>query len=567
MAGALEAGGPVGEGDLLGRGSLLGGDGLLEGFDAADVAAADRARLSEGADLMAVASAALARTCATRLREVCGRVAGTRVVLLVGSGNNGGDALLAGARLRRRGTGVTALLCGGGHHEAGAVALAREGGELLRVPDPDPDGTGPDGEAHGGLPARARAALAAADLVVDGLLGIGSRGAVRGAGGLVLAALTAAPDSPWALPRPRSVVACDLPSGLDPDTGLTAAAVLPADVTVTFGAAKTGLLLPWSQHLLGRLVVVDLGLRPHLPARPAVRRLVPGQDPGATGELLGRVWPWPWREADKYSRGVLGVAAGEAAYPGAAVLAVRAATRTGAGMVRVVPPVGAPDVGRLVLESVPEGVVQPLEDVGRVQAWVVGPGTSGGPDPRATHVLVAADEPAVVDAGALTLLAEAAVAGTLRRPERLLLTPHAGELARLLQALGPAEADQQAPDEDRAGAGGRWQGARAAAARTGGTVLLKGADTLVVSPDGTTVVVPGGPPALATAGAGDVLAGVAGAALAAGLPPATAGVLAAHVHAVAAHRAGGLGPLHASAVVAAVAAVLTGAHPDSWDHG
>jgi hydroxyethylthiazole kinase-like uncharacterized protein yjeF len=397
-------------------------------------------------------------------------------------------------------------------------------------------------------------ALASADLVVDGLLGIAATGAPRGAGARVLAALARGP-------RPRAVVACDLPSGLDPDTGAVAGDVLAADLTVTFGAAKPGLLLPGAGPLVGRLEVVDLGLRRHLPATPALQRLRTGVVPDEPADLVGRLWPWAWREADKYARGVVGVVAGEAQYPGAAVLACAAAVTAGAGMVRLVPPDDAPDVARLVLAAVPEVVVQPLPGTGRVQAWVVGPGTSGEDDPRVRHVLGTSDEPAVVDAGALRELARAHAAGTLRNPGRLLLTPHAGELATLCTDLGLDAPDRSGPVAER------FAAARSVAAATGACVLLKGPDTLVVVPDGRAVVVPGGPPSLATAGAGDVLAGVAGTLLAAGCPPPTAAVLAAHVHAVAAHRAAAGGPLRASAVVAAVPGVLASAHARAWDHG
>ncbi|WP_380167185.1 bifunctional ADP-dependent NAD(P)H-hydrate dehydratase/NAD(P)H-hydrate epimerase [Jannaschia sp. R86511] len=552
----------------------LEGPYLRPGHAAADVAAADAVRLAQGADLMAVAASALACACTTRLRRVRGRVAGARVVLLVGAGNNGGDALLAGERLRRRGVGVTALLCSGGHHGPGALALRRAGGVLLQVPaepgttepgttepgttEPGTTEPGTTGPGAAGLPAAAVRALEQADLLVDGLLGIGARGAVRGAGGRVLAWCGGADGDR----RPPSVVACDLPSGLDPDTGRTSGPVLAADVTVTFGAAKTGLLLPWARPLVGEVQVVDLGLAPHLPPA-ALHRLDVGA--GEASALLAGAWPWPWHRADKYSRGVLGVAAGEPAYPGAAVLCAGAAVRAGAGMVRLVPPEGAPDLGRLVLQAVPEVVVQALPAVGRVQAWVVGPGTGGEADARTDAVLRDADEPAVVDAGALVRLAEALAAGRLRAPGRLLLTPHAGELARLRDALGLAGGDGDDDGDDDGGT--PWSRAREVAAATGATVLLKGPDTLVVAPDGRTVVVPGGPPALATAGAGDVLAGVAGTLLAAGLAPLPAGVLAAHVHAVAAHVAGGGGPLRASAVADAVPGVLAGAHPDAWDHG
>ena len=522
---------------------------LEPGWDPDDVAAADAARIATGVDLMPPAAAGLARACTARLRQVRGRVAGARAVLLVGAGNNGGDALLAGVLLRRRGIGVVALLCGPRHHGAGAQALRRAGGQVLQVPD-GADGSDGDGGDGLGLPPPVLRVLAEADLVVDGVLGIGGRGSLRGAASAVVGALVRGR-------RPLLVVACDLPSGLDPVTGAGHGPVLAADLTVTFGVAKPGLLLPAAQHLVGDLVVVPLGLAPHLPARPALERLRVPPDPGRPAGAVGEGWPWSWREADKYARGVLGVVAGEAAYPGAAVLVARAAAGAGVGMMRLVPPEDVPGLVGLVLQAVPEVVVQELAVVGRVQAWVVGPGTSGPEDARVRHVLTEADEPAVVDAGALTGLARALVGGTVRRPGRLLLTPHAGELDRLLQALQEPPADP----------GDRLPAARAAAARTGATVLLKGADTLVVAPDGRAVVVPGGPAALATAGAGDVLAGLAGALLAAGSTPLEAGVLAAHVHAVAAHRAGGGGPLRAGAVADALAGVVASARPGSWDHG
>jgi ADP-dependent NAD(P)H-hydrate dehydratase / NAD(P)H-hydrate epimerase len=518
--------------------------GTTDAWAAADVAAADSVRLATGADLMAVASAGLAHACAAALRERLGRVSGTRVVLLVGAGNNGGDALHAGALLRRRGVGVTALLSTDRHHGAGAAALARAGGRLVAVP-----ATGRPEQ----LPEAVARLLGEADLVVDGLLGIGSSGAPRGTAGALLAAVGTT------VPRPAVVVACDLPSGLDPGTGRTAGDVLAADLTVTFGVAKPGLLLPGSQHLVGRLVVVDLGLRAHLPATPALQRLVVG-GLDQPSPLVRRLWPWPWRAADKYARGVLGVVAGEAQYAGAAVLTSSAAVAAGSGMVRFLPPAGEPEVGQVVQAAVPEVVVQPLPGTGRVQAWVVGPGTSDDDDARVTHVLTGTDEPAVVDAGALAALARAHRDGILRRGGDLLLTPHAGELDRLVRGL-----DLPPVDEDR-GLGG-VSAARSVADLTGATVLLKGPDTVVVAPGHPPVVVPGGPPSLATAGAGDVLAGIAGSLLAAGLIPRDAGILAAHVHAVAAHRAAGGGPLRASVVAAAVPGVLASAHLESWDHG
>ncbi|WP_336920756.1 NAD(P)H-hydrate epimerase [Aquipuribacter sp. SD81] len=536
---------------------------LLEAWRAADVAAADAARLATGADLMAAAAHALAGHCAALLRERTGRVSGRRVVLLVGPGNNGGDALLAGAALRARGAGVTALLLAERAHARGTAALRAAGGRVVTVPaDPGTDDAAVTAAAD---------LVRDADLVVDGVLGIGASGAVRGAAWAVLERVHL---------RRGAVVACDLPSGLDPDTGALAGPVLPADLTVTFGAAKPGLLLPAGRHAVGRLVVVDLGLGEHLPP-PAVRLVLDGGDPTRPGPHVAARWPEPWRDADKYSRGVLGVVAGDDRYPGAAVLCSRAAAAAGVGMVRYVPADGgaaATDpVGPLVLQAVPEALVQPLDAVGRVQAWVVGPGVSADDDPRVAHVLTGTDEPAVVDAGALEAAARASLDGTLRRPDRLLLTPHRGELARVAQVLDVAQ-------EDAAGPLDLVDVARAVADRLGVTLLLKGADTVVLAPDGTPTVVPGGPPWLATAGAGDVLAGLAGALLAAGSAPGRAATLAAHVHAVAAHRASAGGPLHAALVVEQVrqvvadglagaavpllrAGVPAGDAPGDWDHG
>ncbi|MFC5380110.1 NAD(P)H-hydrate dehydratase [Aquipuribacter nitratireducens] len=525
---------------------------LLPGWRAADVAAADAARLATGVDLMAVAAHALAGRCAALLRERAGGVSGRAVVLLVGPGNNGGDALLAGASLRRRGAGVTALLLADRAHEGGVAGLRAAGGRVIR-PHPDDEA-----DLH-----HAADLVRDADLVVDGVLGIGARGAVRGAAHDLLERVAL---------RGGAVVACDLPSGLDPDTGALSGPVLPADVTVTFGAAKAGLLLPRGRHVVGELVVVDLGLEEHLPD-PALHLVRDGGAPDLPGPHVAVRWPRPWRDADKYARGVLGVAAGDDRYPGAAVLACSAAAASGVGMVRYVPADGraaaVDPVGPLVLRAVPELLVQPLADVGRVQAWVVGPGVSEPDDPRVRHVLEEADEPAVVDAGALQAAARLTREGTLRRPDRLLLTPHRGELERVAGVLG-LERREDAVDT-----------ARDVVARTGAVVLLKGADTVVLTPEGRTTVVPGGPPWLATAGAGDVLAGVAGALLAAGTAPGRAATLAAHVHAVAAHRASRGGPLHAALVADEVRGVVadalgarvpgeglaSGGAPVLWDDG
>ncbi|MEJ5889221.1 NAD(P)H-hydrate dehydratase [Pseudokineococcus marinus] len=480
------------------------------------------------------ASAALAGVVGSELRAAAGRVYGSRAVLLVGSGTNGGDALHAGALLARRGAAVTALLAAERAHGPGLAALRAAGGRVVE-----------DGAGEVGL-----AAVAGADVVVDGLLGVGGRPGLRGAA----AALAGA-----AARSSARVVAVDVPSGVDVTTGAlppasapapaaasggggsgTAAAVR-ADVTVTFGTAKPALLLPPASALAGRVVVAPIGLGDL--GEPVVERL------GA--RELAALWPRPDGESDKYSRGVLGVVAGGATFTGAAVLSTGAAVRAGAGMVRYLGPTPPTD---LVRARWPEVVPGP----GRVQAWLLGPGVDPDDEGQGEHVreALAQDVPCVVDAGALPALVTALEEGE-RGSAGTLVVPHAGELVRFLGLLGHdcTRADVQARPLEHA---------RRAVDASGVVVLLKGSTTLVVDPDGEG----GGPrppvraqadgtPWLATAGSGDVLAGVVGALAALGLAPRDAGAVGAAVHGLAAHAASGGGPLHAEAVLHALPEVLT----------
>jgi hydroxyethylthiazole kinase-like uncharacterized protein yjeF len=465
------------------------------------------ARTPDGA-LMQRAAAGLAAVCLRELEQRRGRAAGASAVLLVGAGNNGGDALWAGARLARRGVRVTAIALATDVHAAGAAALRAAGGRLA-----DPT----IGAQH---------LLRAAGLVVDGIVGLGGSPGLREPAASLVASLPP-PGTPGAAP----VVAVDLPSGVDPDTGATPAAHVTADVTVTFGARKPCLLLPPADRAAGRVEVVDIGLLPGLEAggNPAVERLT---DAGAAA-----LWPVPSPGDDKYRRGVVGVVAGSSAYTGAAVLCVGGALRAGAGMVRYVGPEHAAEHVR---RTWPEVVV----GAGRVQAYVLGSGVDPDADDgqaAAIRDALGSGLPCVVDAGALALLG---AEPDLRRSlgVQTVLTPHAGELARLLSA-----------------------GVRELADATGATVLLKGSTTLVVPGDGGPVrSVRRAPAWLATAGAGDVLAGVLGALLGAGLAPGDAGALAADVHGRAAAVAAGPdpgGPILAgdvaSAVPGAVRALLT----------
>ncbi|MFJ7587253.1 NAD(P)H-hydrate epimerase [Streptomyces sp. NPDC097617] len=429
------------------------------------------ARLPEGA-LMQRAAAGLAAACAGLLRRARGGVYGARVVLLVGPGDNGGDALYAGARLARRGAGVTAVPMDPERMHAGGLAALRAAG----------------GRVEPAVPQRA-------DLVLDGLLGIGGRGGLRPAAAALVERI----------PPGVPVVAVDLPSGVDADTGELAGPAVTADVTVTFGAYKPGLLIDPGASRAGAVHLVDIGLE--LPP-PEVEAL---QHADVAGLL-----PEPTASSDKYRRGVVGIVAGSAQYPGAAVLAVAGALRGGAGAVRYVGP--AADA---VLARYPETLIGP----GRVQAWVVGPGLGDG---RAGEVaeLLAGDAAVLVDADGLRGLDAAALRA---RTAPTLLTPHAGEAAAL---LGVSRESVE---------GGRLDAVRVLAQRYGAAVLLKGSTTLVASggEDTAVRVNPTGTPWLATAGSGDVLSGLAGSLLAGGLSGADAGAVGAYLHGLAARRTGG----------------------------
>ncbi|MFB4282980.1 NAD(P)H-hydrate dehydratase [Nonomuraea sp. MTCD27] len=457
------------------------------------------ALLPEGT-LMQRAATGLAAACA----DLLGRVYGKRVVLLVGSGDNGGDALYAGERLARRGAWVGAVLAGSKTHEAGLRALLDAGG---RVVD--------------------RSALERADLIVDGLVGIGASGALREPyAGLAEEANAAR----------GTIVAVDVPSGVDASSGQVAGAAVRARVTVTMGAFKTGLLVDPGAAFAGEVELVDIGLGAYLPD-PDVAAL--------TGGDVDDLMPRPGNESDKYRRGVLGVAAGSDLFTGAAVLAVGGALRGGAGMVRYA---GRRAPVDQVRAHWPEAVVTLLdepsiEQVGRVQAWVLGPGL--GTDDWAYELagrVLASNVPVLIDADGLTLVARDR--GLLRRSAPVLLTPHAGELARLIRA-----------DRDDIEAA-RLEHARRAAAELGVTVLLKGSTTVVAEDSRPVRVNVTGTPWLATGGTGDVLSGVAGALLAQGLSCYDAASCGAFLHGLAGRLAADGAPLAAADVATAVPAAI-----------
>ena len=366
------------------------------------------------------------------------------MLLLVGGGDNGGDALWAGAMLARRGAAVEAVLLSSSAHEEGLAGLRAAGGRTVTV-----------AEAH------------RPDVLVDGIVGIGGRPGLKEEAAEALDAFEGA-----------VVVAVDVPSGVDVDTGRLDGDHVGADLTVTFGTHKVAHLVDPAALACGVVHLVDIGL--DLPLAP-----VEALQPVDVAVLV----PTPGPFEHKYTRGVVGVRAGSETYPGAAVLCTSGAVSGLAGMVRY-----AGSAADAVRAAHPEIVVAD----GRVQAWVVGSG--GDADAEQALADALADEvPTVVDADALMHVR--------RGPRGLVLTPHAGELARMLGV------EREEIEDDQLAF------VRRAAEEYDAVVLLKGRRTLIARPDGRVRVTTSGVPWLAVAGAGDVLAGVIGSLLAAGLDP------------------------------------------------
>ena len=419
--------------------------------------------------LMRRAADGLATAIARELIARFGGVAGRSVCAVVGSGDNGGDALWAGTFLRRRGASSTAILLNPERaHRKALAAFRRAGGRIVQS-----------------LPETT-------DLVIDGVVGISGSGPLRPAAAEVFAAVDTA-----GIP----VVAVDIPSGVDVCTGAVSGPAVHAALTVTFGGLKP-------VHALGdcgRVELVDIGLdlpKPDLMSFEAA-------------DAAAR-WPIPGPKDDKYTQGVTGILAGSATYPGAAVLCTGAAVAATSGMVRY-----AGSAAQQVLSHWPEVIASPTPaSAGRVQAWAVGPGI-GTDDVGAAALWFALDTdlPVIVDADALTILA-AHPDLVANRDAPTVLTPHAGEFARLAGVP---------PGDDRVAA------TRRLADQFGATVLLKGNVTVIAEPGGPVYLNRAEQSWAATAGSGDVLSGIIGALLAAGLPAGEAAATAAFVHSRAAN--------------------------------
>ncbi|GAC1385710.1 MAG: bifunctional ADP-dependent NAD(P)H-hydrate dehydratase/NAD(P)H-hydrate epimerase [Marmoricola sp.] len=448
-------------------------------------------RAAEAIALAKVPAGALMQRAAAGLAaaivDFLGGVYGARILLLVGPGDNGGDALYAGAMLARRGAQVEAVLLRDNDHLPG---FRSAGGRVVSEPSRIPD------------------------LVVDGITGIGGRAGLDDRIGALLADLAGIP-----------VVAVDVPSGVEVDSGETPASHVRADLTVTFGTHKACHLVDPAALASGVVHLVELDLE--LP-EPPLAALTPTD----VASLLA----WPDASDHKYTRGVVGVWTGSERYPGAAVLSVAGASSGLCGMVRYAGP---------AIAAVQARHPDVVAGRGRVQAWVVG---SGGDDDAATAwAQVRADGvPIVVDADGLEAMAQRPAGDAVDSPgaPAIVMTPHAGELALLLE-LSRAEIEA-AP----------LRHARLAADRFGATVLLKGRRSIIAAPSGAARVTTSGVPWLGVAGSGDVLAGIIGALLASGLEPFDAASVGSWLHGAAATLASAGGPITAGRLADAVPAVV-----------
>ncbi|MDX1485420.1 MAG: NAD(P)H-hydrate dehydratase, partial [Alphaproteobacteria bacterium] len=416
--------------------------------------------------------------------------------VLSGPGNNGGDGFVIARHLAAAGWPVRLALLGEEGRLRGDAALnagrRRAAGGDIEPPTPD--------------------VLDGAGLVVDALFGAGLARALEGAALALIEAVSAA-----GLP----VVAVDMPSGVDGDSGRVLGAAAAARLTVTFFRKKPGHLLLPGKALAGEIEVIDIGIPDAVLAdvRPATFE----NDP----VLWAEAFPWPRADAHKYSRGHL-VVCGGAEMTGAARLAARAALRIGAGLVTIA---SAPEAAPVYANFMPAVLTTGLERAGdfaaylddaRRRAALIGPGY--GVDRKThTHVLtaLALGKRLCLDADALTVFAGraeelfAAIAANAQAGGACILTPHEGEFARLFGA----ESIQ-----------GKLARARAAAAESGAVVLLKGADTVIAAPDGRAVINSGAPPELATGGSGDVLAGLIAGLLVQGVAAFESAAMAAWIH-------------------------------------
>jgi NAD(P)H-hydrate epimerase len=445
-----------------------------------------------GATLMEYAGAGLAEL-------VSVRAPAGPVVVVCGKGNNGGDGLVAARLLREQGREVDVLLLASGDELQGDAKA-----NFDRLPGPAARSFDPD-------------ALAAAAVIVDAILGTGFSGEPRDPARSAIEAINDAPGA-------QVVIACDVPSGVDASTGEVAGAAVRAGATATFHAGKPGLWIAPGKDHAGEVTVVDIGIPPGAPVDPSVGLIEPS--------VLDEV-PRRGRESTKFAAGSVLVCGGSLGLTGAPCLASEAAMRAGAGYVTACVPASLNLVFEqrlLEVMTVPlpdddgallgDGANQVRERAERSGALVLGPGLGRADQSGhlARELARTVKIPLLLDADGLN-----AHAGRLealaQRPAGTVLTPHAGELARLLETDSVEIARS------------RLASVRRAAHTAQAVIVLKGDDTLVAEPGGRVGVSRGGASALATAGTGDVLSGITGAFLAKGVEPFTAACAAVFLHA------------------------------------
>ena len=487
---------------------------MIELLTNAEMAAADQAAMATGHPgwgLMSAAGAAAAH-------EIRKRWPPRPTLVLCGPGNNGGDGFVTAMRLEAAGWPVRVLLVGERaalRGDAAIAAMAWNGETVpLNTALPPPEMSGFLSELLNDRP-----------LIVDAFFGAGLKRPLDGAVKAVLQAVTA---------RKLDCVAVDLPSGVAGDSGEVLGTAAAATLTITFFRRKPGHLLLPGRLLCGELVVADIGI----PAAVLVD-IAPRCFANEPPLWLSR-FPWPQSNGHKYARGHA-VVVGGARMTGASRLAAGAALRVGAGLVTLLCPQSVYAIQAGALDSVivtafaddaafDEALADP-----RCNAVLLGPGNGRGPETKARVLTALATSSAhapprsfVLDADALTIFTENPDDLFGRLTPRCLLTPHTGEFARLFPDLADFSAKP----------GGKVAAARAAAARCGAVVLLKGADTVMAAPDGRAAINANAPPDLATAGAGDVLAGLCTGLMAQGLSAFDAACAGAWLHGDAAARHG-----------------------------
>jgi len=445
------------------------------------------------------------------------------VTVVCGKGNNGGDGLVVARLLRQSGRPVTVVCVAPPEELAGDARANLEAlpGEPPRRLDGQPWAPSAGGNAEP-RPASAGELFGPRATIVDALLGTGFQGEPRGAVADAIDAVNASG---------AQVVSVDVPSGVDASTGVVRASAVRATLTVTFHAAKSGLWISPGKAHAGEVHTIDIGIPRGAPGGARVGLITP--------DVLEQL-PRRGSRSTKFSSGHVLVAGGSRGLTGAPRMAAEASMRAGAGYVTACVPSSLQDIlasagtPELMTRGLPDedgalsadGVGEVLEASARGGALALGPGLGRRPGAFAfaRSLAAAADVPMVLDADGLN-----AHAGRLSelsaRSAPTVLTPHAGELGRLLE-LDSAEIERE-----------RLRHVRAAAARAGAVVVLKGDDTLVAEPAGAVAVSPGGSPALATAGTGDVLTGVIAALLAQGLDAFAAAAAGVWLHAQAGRRA------------------------------